>query len=41
MALNRKEWQDFYGFTDGEMDYIAEAVKLFNGKIIAVKEIKH
>lgn len=36
MAKTKKEWQDFYGFTDEEMAELELRVKGTNGTIVAV-----
>jgi hypothetical protein len=38
--MTKKEWQQHNGFTDQEMDQIAACLKIFNGTIISIKEIK-
>lgn len=34
--MTKKEWQDFHGFDDEDMDRIDALVKIFNGKIISI-----
>ena len=35
--MTKKEFQVMHGFSDYEMDFIAQAVKVMNGTIVGVK----
>lgn len=36
--MDRKSWQEYWGFTDKEMETIAKILSMTNGKIIAIKD---
>lgn len=37
--MKKKEWQEYYGLSDDEMNNIELLLKIFNGKIINVLDI--
>ena len=39
VGMNKKEWQEYYGLTDQEIEDLTYILKLFNGKIINVRDI--
>lgn len=36
--MNRRDWQIFYSVTDEEMLYIEKVLRIFNGRIVSVKD---
>jgi hypothetical protein len=39
--MNKKQWQLKHSLTDQEMEDLEYLIRLFNGKIVYVEDIKH